>query len=349
MSGSPLSPDSLRRVQDTLQRRVVARDPGNILAVGFAPASSSKQEASTALSDPRIVAQFTVAKKRKRVAAEKKIQPVEAVRLLNRDTRSYQELHLGTDVVETGEILPTGVGISTTDEQASTALVARWTTVQPVPPRPTRQRADDPRWRWGVMTVSHLFVGRGSRSAKTRARVRRVAVCGDGPDLVKGRVVRRGRIPGGPDIALVETGWDRLWLSGFLPEVELPPLLIPSESDLTRWASRGASGSFIGDQVTHRWTWQAFYPALSIPTLGQLQHMVSYRAKATSGQEATRQPFGPGSSGGIVIADGVVLGMQLAAMGPEFDIGYAQTLDVSFAWLKKQLRATALELVHVVG
>jgi len=349
MTSSTLSLDCLRRVQDTLQRRVASRDPGNIVSVGFAPQRrDSPPHATSPEQDSRVVAQFDVSRKRKRVSEDKRIQSIEPVRLLDRRSRSYRELHLGTDVVEVGEIIPTGVRISTPDEHATTSLVVRWTTVRPVPPRPTHHHPDDPRWRWGVMTVSHLFAGRGERDATSRARVRRVAACGHGPDAVNGRVTRRARIPGGPDIALVETGWDRLWLSGFVPEIGLPPLVIPTEADLTRWTSRGASGTFVGDRVTHDWKWRAFYPSLLIPSLGQLQHLVSYQFQAGSGATNAIEPFGPGSSGGVILAEGVVLGMQVAAMKPDFHIGYAQSLDVSTAWLKKQFKASALEVVHVV-
>ncbi len=293
-----------------------------------------------------IQAHFDVVRKRKRVSRSKRIEPVEPVRLLDRSTETYRELDLPTQVRQIGEVVSTGVAISTEDERATTSAVVRWTTVRPTPPRPDKHKPDDPRWRWGLMTVSHLFVGRGDQDSHTRAAVRRVAACGDGPDAIRSRVAARGRIPGGPDIAIVETGWDRLWLSGFVPEIGLPPLTVVSGQDLSNWTTTGTTGKFVGDAVVVPWTWQVFYPTLSIPTLGRLQHIVAY--DRTSKKDDSGSPFGPGSSGGVLVAGGLVLGVQVAAMRPRFDVGYAQTLDVSLAWLKKKLRATALECVNVV-
>lgn len=319
---------------------MVSRDAENIRSVGFSPAPPGSATEST------VQARFDVVRKRKRVSPSKRIEAIEPVRLLDRSTATYRELALPTRVRQTGEVIPTGVAISTEDDRATTSAVVRWTGVRPTPPRPDKQTPDDPRWRWGLMTVSHLFVGRGDQDCHTRAVVRRVAACGDGPDAIGSRVAARGRIPGGPDIAVVETGWDRLWLSGFIPEIGLPPLTIVSGQDLSRWTRTGTSGNFVGDEVVAPWTWQAFYPTLSVPTLGRLQHIVAY--KHASKQTDSGAPFGPGRSGGVLVASGLVLGVQVAAMRPRFDVGYAQTLDVSLAWLKKKLRATALECVHVV-
>lgn len=335
-----LSLDCLRRLQQTLLRRVASRDAENILSVGFSPAQSEDQH------ETPIQVRFNVATKLKNVAPAKRIEPIEPVRLLDRSTQSYRDLQLPTQVRESGAVVPTGVAISTADGRATTSVVIRWTTVRPMPPRPDEREPDDPRWRWGLMTVSHLFVGRGDNDLQNRAAVRRVAACGDGPEAIRSRVVARGRIPGGPDVAIVETGWDRLWLSGFLPQVGLPPLTIVTAADLRNWTRIGTAGNFVGDRSVVPWTWQTFYPALIIPTLGRLQHIFAYESKP--GDNVSGAPFGPGSSGGMLVAGGLVLGLQVAAMQPSFDVGYAQTLDVSLAWLKQKLSATALDCVHVV-
>ncbi|TWU10709.1 hypothetical protein Poly21_46150 [Allorhodopirellula heiligendammensis] len=332
--------DCLRRLQQTLMRRVASRDADNVRSIGFAPAVSNRA------SDAIVQARFDVARKARDVSAQQRIEPVEPVRLLDRSTDAYHELQLPTQIRQTGEIVPTGVAISTSDERATTSVVVRWTTVDPEPPRPDQDHPDDPRWHWGLLTVSHLFVGRGDRDSQTRAAVRRVAACGHGPDAIRSRVAARGRIPGGPDIAVVETGWDRLWLSGFIPEIGLPPLTVVTGEDLSNWTRTGTTGNFVGDAVIVPWTWQAFYPTLAIPTLGRLQHIVAYeRVTAENANQAT---FGPGSSGGVLITGGIVLGVQVAGMRPTFEVGYAQTLDISLKWLKNKLRATRLELVNVV-
>ncbi len=337
----PLSLDGLRRLQQTLLRRVASRDAKNIRSVGFSPVHDSYQR------EPAIRVRFDVEKKRDRVAPSKRIKPIEPVRLLDRSTETYRELELPTQVRQIGDVLPTGVAISTEDDRATASVVVRWTTVSPAPPRPDKGHPDDPRWRWGVMTVSHLFVGRGSQESESRASVRRVAACGDGPEAVHSRVAARGRIPGGPDVAIAETGWDRLWLSGFLPEIGLPPLAIVTGDDLSHFARTGATGRFVGDRSVVPWTWQAFYPTLAIPTLGRLEHIVAY--EQTNVENANNSAFGPGSSGGVLLASGLVLGIQVAAMRPQFTVGYAQSLDISLLWLKKQLRASVLDCVNVVS
>jgi len=336
-----LSLDALRRLQQTFLQRVATRDRENIRSVGFTPAQL------TANNRYGVAAQFDVARKLKRVPQPRRIEPIETVRLLDRRTRHYQELELPTQVRQIREVIPTGVAIATEDDRATTSLVVRWTTVRPTPPKPDTEQPDDPRWRWGLLTVSHLFVGRGSTESRHRARVRRVAVCGAGPLTIRSRVVVRGRIPGGPDVALVETGWDRLWLSGFVREIGSPPLQVAAASDLRRWVSAGTRGQFVGDGVSFPWSWQTYYPTLSIRGLGRLEQVVA--CKVSADRNEGKQPFGPGSSGGAITAEGLVIGIQVAAMQPRFDVGYAQTMEVSFAWVEKKLRASALEVVAVVG
>lgn len=335
-----LSLDALRRLQQTFEKRVAGRDPDNIRSVGFSPAQSIVN------GSVGIRARFDVKRKLKRVEASKRIEAVETVRLLDRRTQNFGELDVPTQVRPAGEIVATGVGITTPDDRATTSLVVRWTTVRPIPPRPVRSQPDDPRWRWGVLTVSHLFVGRGSTESRDRARVQRVAVCGNGPQTIRSRVAGRGRIPGGPDIAVVETGWDRLWLSGFVREIGSPPLVVVTGEDLSRWVASGTAGQFVGDAVSHDWSWQAFYPAFSIAGLGRLRHVLAYETPIDG--TSTGSPFGPGSSGGVITAEGLVIGLQVAGMKPRFHIGYAQTLDVSLAWLQTRLRASAFDVVSVV-
>ncbi len=351
-----LSLDGLDRLQRTLRRRVVERDPANIVAVGFAPTGDgiagrgpAAMTPGSATDDSPVIAAFEVSRKLRHVAEPKRIHPIETVRLLDRDRSRYQDIALPTRVRQVGEVVPTGVQVQTANDHATTSIVVRWTTVRPTPAPPSTTQPDDPRWRWGLLTVSHLFVGRGDETAQTRARVQRVAACGDGPDAIGSRVAARGRIPGGPDVAIVETGWDRLWLSGFLPALAMPPLVLVTGTDLARFTSTGISGTFAGKRIAHAWRWNAFYPTLMIPTLGRLKHVVSYEIQSDDDASRPRKPFGPGTSGGAIIADGLLIGIQVAAMKPNFEIGYAQTFDISAAWLQKNLRATALDLIHVLN
>ncbi len=239
-------------------------------------------------------------------------------------------------------------------------MIVRWTTRRPLPALPAADELSDaPDWRWGVLTVSHLFAGGGQADSalpSQPAQLRRLARCELGPESIGGRVAVRGRVPGGPDLALVETGLDRLWLSGFLPRVAMEPISVAGEPELLRWTSQGTQGSLIGSAgAILAWQWRTFYPQLSIAGLGRLTGIVRYEyaasSKATAGPEysqTTRQPFGPGSSGSVLLAGGIPIGLQVAAMQPDYRIGYAQTFWASLPWLQNRLKAAALAIVHVV-
>lgn len=360
-----LSLDRLRRIQDTLARRVIERDPANIQAVGFAPV---KAELAPTVKAGRstfpVVAQFDVWQKRHRVPPAKRITQQESLRLLNRSTGKYDAIDLATDVRQSGAVIPTGVQISVPGRRAVAAIVVRWTSTRPVPPPPpSSDDGEDPRWRWGVLTVSHLFASMGQGSAGQgsagqgsagqgsegqAARLQRKVICGDGPRAVSGRVVARGRIPGGPDIGLVETGLDRLWLSGFLPRVDVEEIGSATEADLLRWTSLGTTGQLFADNRSRPWRWQTYYPSLHIEGLGRLRHVIRYDLTDTAENLQPSTAFGPGTSGGVLVAGGIPIGIQVAAMQPSYQIGYAQSFIASLSWLQERLQATSLAIVRVV-
>ncbi len=353
MSASPqadsesLSIDGLRRLQTSLTRRVARRDQDNILQVGFAPKRTDRSTSGQQASLP-VTAQFDVLRKLLRVPDHRRIEPVESARLLNRSARSYQQLALQTDVLPTGSIVPTGVRVESDTDYATTSVVACWTKVTPVPPLDSIEQAQDPNWRWGVLCVAHLFA-KEAATADSQVRVERQVTCGVGPKSVQGVVVARGRVPGGPDISLIETGLDRLWLSGLLPKPNSPSLQAATQEQLLHWVSTGTDGSFYGDGVTYPWRWQTFYPELQIASLGRLRHIVRYRlAELPTAPAKIERPFGPGSSGGVLVADGIPIGLQVAAMAPDFQVGFAQSFDLSLPWLQNRLRATALHIVHLL-
>ncbi|WP_068131363.1 hypothetical protein [Roseimaritima ulvae] len=347
---SRLSFDRLRRIQQTLTRRVVERDPENIHAVGFAPLDTKPAAAALDVDGTfPVVAQFDVWQKRHRVPAAKRITPRESLRLLDRSTGRYDDIALATDVRQSGDVVPTGVPIRVPGQQAVAAVVVRWTSVQPVPPVPSNpDDAQASPWRWGVLTVSHLFAATGQGRAGQAARLQRKVTCGDGPRAVSGRVVARGRIPGGPDVALVETGLDRLWLSGFLPRVGLDEIATAREADLLAWTSRGTSGQLFADRRRLAWDWQTYYPSLHIEGLGRLQHIIRYGLKGSAGGPAAASAFGPGTSGAVLVAGGIPIGIQIAAMQPGYTIGYAQSFSASVSWLQDRLQASSLVIVRVV-
>ena len=339
--------DQLHRVQTTLAERLGRRDSKNIGEVGFAPGDRSKLaqlDRSTDQITWPITVQVQVASKRRRVAEAKRVRPIETVRLLDRGLGTYDEIQLTTDVVQTRAIVPTGVNIATRYEMATTAVVARWTTVRDAPP-PVDDQDGGSAWRWGLLTVSHLFTGRGDTPVQSRARIDRMLNCGPATDI-GGRVAARGRIPGGPDIALVETGRDRLWLSGFLRRIDAPPRRVSNDEDQSRWTAGGVAGTLHrGDPPDVPIQWNAFYPEMTIDGLGRLRQVV--RFEVTDRHEA--RPLRPGTSGGVAVArGGSLIGMQVAAGAPDFRVGYLQTFDASLAWLTKRIGAKQFHLVAVL-
>ncbi|MCA9156873.1 MAG: hypothetical protein KDA72_01020, partial [Planctomycetales bacterium] len=182
----PLSFDRLRRLHATLSRRVAQRDVDNILQVGFAPQRTDRTAINSLQSLP-VTAQFDVQRKLQRVPSERKVAPVESVRLLDRRSHCYLQFDLQTDVLTTGNIVPTGVRVESGEDYATTSVVVRWTKVVPVPVIDTIDQAQDPRWRWGVLCVAHLFA-KHSTATTAQARVERQNTCGVGPESVRGSI-----------------------------------------------------------------------------------------------------------------------------------------------------------------
>lgn len=344
-SAGNLNLDRLRRIQATLNRRGYLRDKQNIRCVGFAPVRLDRTDLS-GISLPAVTAQFDVRRKHIQVPDTKRVNRLEPVRLLDRSTQRYEQLTLVTKVEQTGEVVPTGVRIEAGSEFATTSAVVRWTKAVPIPEIPTEQAPDDPRWRWGVLSVAHLLAqGLSAKSGKHRTKIERPATCGVGPNSIHGHVIARGRVPGGPDISLIETGLDRLWLSGLLIRPNDPTIRPADENQLLTWVMHGTDGVLLGDGQTHPVSWRTYYPELSIDRLGKLEQVVRYEVV---GQEEVPIPLGPGSSGGVLVAGGIPIGLHVAAIGPHYRIGFAQTFQLSLTWLGARLQASALQLVRLL-
>lgn len=331
----PLSIDRLRRLQTTLEGRVANRDPANIQAVGFAPMAGLPP--GDADGGESVVAQFDVSRKLQDVADERRIQAIEPVRLLDRDAGRYEIWRLPTQVRESGKVLPTGVQVRLGERHATAAIVVRWSRYEPTPVREPQPDPDDHRWRWGILTVAHLFAGEAAGRA---AEIERLIACGGTSAAIAGRLTAAGRIPGGPDIALVETGYDRLQLSGFIKAADTPADDPADEAGLLRLITRGGSGVVIGDGSRRSCRWRAFYPSLSIATLGKLAAVV-----AVDGEE---QQFASGTSGSLLVVAGVPVGLQIGAATPGYDVGYFQCFLTALPYLAEKLGASSLEIIAVV-
>lgn len=340
--------DCLRRIQSTLTRRAAEYDPEYFVSIGFAPSKQHGRAAHDACLP--FVAQIDVRQKQIPLSSNSTIRPVERVRLFNRNAQRYEQLRCYTDVRPVDRVVPTGVSVTSGIGIATTSIVVRWSTLHPAPPmKMDDDGAEDPNWHWGLVTVAHLFKDSAGESTGSQrsARVRRLTDCGNGPRQITGRLVARGRVPGGPDIALLETGLQRLWLSGFLPRLDLEPIATAEERDLMRWTTHGTQGSFVGHHNRHAWRWQSFYPELSIQGLGKLKGIVRYDFVGPE-REMDLDPFGPGASGGVLLAGGIPIGIQVAAMEPHYRVGFAQTFWSSIPWLTKRLGISKLVIVNVL-
>lgn len=335
-----LSLDDLRHLQRTLQRRVGSRDAANIVAVGFGPKSRGGE------TQEGLAARFFVRRKKSRVAESRRIQPVEPVRLFDRRQGRYRQLQLATDVVQIRPPAPVGVAVRDGTRRATTAAVIRWTTRRPPPPDPQSGDPGDARWRWGLLTVAHLFDGRAPVASSAReVKVDRVDACAAQPPAVDGAVVAAGRLPGGPDAAVMETGIDRLWLSGFLPDPSAHHPRLAAEADVLRWIHQGTDGYVHRAGPVRRWRFATYLPEQTIPGLGRLRHMIQFHSDAV---DDALQPLAPGTSGSVLVAGGVPAGMQVAAQSPDYQIGYAQLFAASWPWVRERLAATRVVLVRVV-
>lgn len=330
-----LSLDDLQNIQRTLERRVGSRDASNIIAVGFGPKCRRGE------TEKGLAARFLVRRKKRDVAESRRIEPVEPVRLLDRSKGRYRQLLLKTDVIQTRRVRPVGVRVQARARVATTAAVVRWTTRQPPPPDPQSGDPHDPRWRWGLLTVAHLFDGATGREGQ----IERVDACGGQPATIDGSLVAAGRVPGGPDAAVMETGLDRLWLSGFLPDPVVHPPRLATEADVLEWIRDGTSGYVHGAGFVRRWRFGMYLPEQTISGLGRLRHVIRIHADP---QDRDLRPFAPGTSGSILVTAGVPAGMQVAAESPSYQTAYAQLFQATAPWLRESLGATHAVLARVV-
>lgn len=349
-AGTGLTLDCLRRIHATLLQRRPDSSALQVRSVGFVPHGSQSASPADKSKHFDMLVQYDV----QPASESEPVEPLaswQLVRLRDRQSGRYRQLEVKVQPKVTGGgVVPSGVRIDAENDFATTSVVVCWTKALPTPPLPTEAKPDDPRWRWGIISVAHLFAapqGAGHGAARIARRVN----CRIGPANVAGRVVARGRVPGGPDISLIETGLDRLWLSGFIDHIAAPAIAAANESQLLRWISQGADGLLLGNRVVVPWRWQAFYPELAIDGLGKLKHVVSYEvpdAKTTPPPQMMA-PLGPGTSGSVIVAGGIPIGLHVAARQPDFRVGYAQSLDLSLAWLKQQTQASHLRIIGLLA
>ncbi len=326
--------EDLRKLQHTLQRRARARDDGNHVAIGFGP------KVTAGIRYAGMTARFVVRRKARRVSPDRRIPEIESVRLLQTGSGRYRVMSIATDVIESPSVGPVGVAVDHAGIGATSALVIRWSNTRPAPSSPNADDWEDSRWRWGLVTVAHAVSGPLQR----RTTIERLAKCNQGPASIEGRILVKGRLPGGPDCAVLETGAERLWLSGFLMRPNLGYLSEVREQDIMRWIRSGSHGYIHSLRKTGEWELDSYYPQRTIETLGNLQHVVQISQR---GRLLGPTPFAPGTSGAVLIEGGIPIAMQVAATMPDYQTGFAQCFSATIPWLRQALQATSLGIIGV--
>lgn len=340
----------LARIQQTVIRRVAARDRDNIWAIGFGP----KVAGRCALE--RLSVRFLVRRKKERLATSRRIPARVVVRLRDPASGRYRALRLTTDVEPARPPRASGVTVRFGQRTATTAVVVRWSDLRQ--PQRDFARPGKHDWHWGLLTVAHLLSGLRHPSPQPsdtiNLKIARRTVCGEQPAEISGQVVARGRLPGGPDAMLVETGRDRLWLSGLLPQPGVAALTTVDEVELLRWLSRPAAGYLYQNGQVTRWQFSMLLPQYTIAGLGNLSQLIRFTVENAADENGADETGGepdnrllPGTSGSILVEAGRPAAMQVAAETPQFRVGYAQHLEPVQNWLRDALGAQACELVHV--
>ena len=348
------------RAQRTLLRRFRALDPKNVLAVGFGPKVVAGE--TTAALSTRV---FVRRKRAARTAKRSRIPASCTIRCRCPHAGVYRTWVVPTDVEEARAPQGTGVQVSFLSTgrptnrrtNAVSSLVVRWTDDRPgagTGDLLAETEAAGPAlfsggtMRYGLLTVAHAIpAGAGGGVV-----IARKTVCGDQPTEIEGQVIYRGLRSGAPDAAIVETTFDRLWLSGFLRSTTHDELPLVHSADWLAWLDRGAEGYWHGDRVVGRWLFSAYFPQLTISGLGSLQHVIRFR---WGGGERNRVaaadrggPFLPGTSGAALMQGGRVAALQVAAEAPGFEDAYAQLISPTLDAVQKRFQhGSALRLIGV--
>lgn len=329
------------RAQRTLLRRFRALDPKNVLAVGFGPKVVAGE--TTAALSTRVF----VRRKRAARSAKRSLIPASCtIRCRCPHAGVYRTWVMPTDVEEARAPRGTGVQVSFLSAgrpsnrrtKAVSSLVVRWSDARPEVGTGTAPSDSvaagmagasfpETAMRYGLLTVAHAIpTGAGGGVV-----IARKTVCGDQPTEIEGQVIYRGLRAGAPDAAIVETTFDRLWLSGFLRSTTHDELPLVAPADWLTWLDRGAEGYWHGDRVVGRWLFSAYFPRLTISGLGSLEHVIRFRWGGGDGNRAAAPrrggPFSPGTSGAALLQGGRVAALQVAAEAPVFEDAYAQLLS----------------------
>lgn len=342
-----LTLDDLLKIQRILQRRARRRDSQNHQAIGFGPRIRDNHQL------PGLCARFFVHRKKKRVNNERRIPEQESIRWRSTTTGRWRSLQLATDVCQCITPLPSGVEVRSAQQRATSSLLVAWSTSL-VTHLSSESPLDltDSRWRLGLVSVAHAFPSlrtnrrHSGNQLNFKPQIERFVHCDRQPTHIPGALIVRARLPGNPDCALLETNYESLWLSGFLPQASSLTQFLPAVSldDINRLIEHGGQGYLNSLRKTVRWRFDAYFPERHVDGIGVQQQVIQVQTSAPENHPA---PFLPGTSGAILTDGGSPLAMQFAANRPHFDVALAQLLSHSLTWLQATLNATQLGIVGV--
>lgn len=315
-----LTRDEAHRLQRSISRGLTDAADDNILAVGFGAATKRGRHDP----DRPFAACVYVARKKKSPGKGTRVRGEVSVRLKRGDR--FVRVTVPTDVVEAPRLAPSGRFVTRQGEWLGSAgVVVAW-------------KRSVPEWRWGVVTVGHLFDGTSGSAASLRA------VLPNGAQLPCDRLFRSARTEH-LDSALLEVEPADLVLHG-VTAVTSPPTARPF------WAQNalvsaihaasesnqplvGASLRSFADvapfEVTH------YFPESDqlIPELGNLFDFILVRAT----EETDPAPFIGGTSGSAFDIAGLGAAVQVGHDVDTSMIGAAQFLDTQLFWVRGKLNA----------
>lgn len=320
-----LTPDEMRRIQQTIRRRYPTDPDSNILAVGFGPADKNGKFDP---ERPFAACYYVKKKKRKKSVPDDQRIPEELSVRVKRG-KTFVTVPLRTDVVKAPQFAPSSRFVTDTGARLGSAgMLVTW------------KRPDVPR-EWGIVTAGHLFAG-----GQTTAALKVDLLIGTAAILVD--VFQPSEAPPLLDVALLEITPSMLTLAGLKPPVVPPPQgNFWTEAELT--AAFGPSNTTSIPGVSLRperddptFVTKRYFPRSEnlIPALGDLSNIIH-----VAGTNAVNPaPFIPGTSGsawkiqGRAAAVQVGRNLKVKPTDPEENTeGLAQCLDTQLKWVRQEL------------
>lgn len=322
----------LGRIQSTLLQRWRGLDPENLIGIGFGTKQVDGQ--STDAFSIRIL----VKRKQKSPPKQRRFPESVTARCLQDCGTRFLSYRIATDIEQAHPPRLSGTDIITAPDvgnslssRATVTTVVGW------------KKGNDQ--RWGLISVGHFLGSRRTKKVPDTVVIERVTACSGQPATIEGTIRLRGTRSNHPDASLIETTFDRLWLSGFIDTPKPKPLFIVDAEEVARWIPSDVTGYWYGNREVKQWRLDTYLPTLMIPGIGRVDHMLRFKIDDVSAPQSPS--LIPGTSGASLIQGGRPLGMQIAAEAPRFNFGYAQLWWHILPFLKEKTNADSLSLLRV--